>query len=335
MFLRNAWYQAAWADELQTGALLGRRLLDQPVVLFRDSTGAPRALEDMCSHRFAPLSKGQLREDRVVCGYHGLAFDGEGHCVHNPHGSPPGKGKVCSYPVLERHCALWIWMGDEDKADPALLPDLSFIDEAPAEGRVFGHMQMRANYLLLSDNILDLSHADYLHPTTLGGVITGSKMTVEEKDGTVFVNWWSADVEPPPFLSRAVPPGARADVWTEVLWAAPAIMLLRTDAVPTGAPRPPEDNTCALHSMTPETATTTHYFWNNSRKIDLEPGVSAALKENIDHIFRTEDKPMLEAQQERMGDRDFWSMHPTLLSVDNPAVRARRRLEKLIAEEKR
>lgn len=335
MFLKNAWYQAAWAHELQQETLLSRRLLDEPLVLFRDSAGVSHALEDMCPHRFAPLSRGQASNDGVVCGYHGLAFDGAGRCVHNPHGPVPGKARIRSYPVLERHQGVWIWMGEAEKADPALLPDLSFIDDAPAEGRIFGHMPMRANYLLLSDNILDLSHADYLHPTTLGGAITGSKMTIEEKNDTIFVNWWSADVNPPPFLSAAVPPGARADVWTEVLWSAPAVMVLRTNAVPTGVPRPPEDTDGALHSMTPETATTTHYFWNLSRKINLKPEFSAAFKDSVEHIFETEDKPMLEAQQERMGDRDFWSMHPALLSIDGPAVRARRRIQQLIAGERR
>ena len=331
MFLKNAWYQAAWAHELQEGTLLGRRLLDEPLVLFRDPAGVPQALMDMCPHRFAPLSKGQVTNGRVVCGYHGLAFNGEGRCVHNPHGPLPGKARIRSYPVLERHQGLWVWMGEADKADPALLPDLSFIDDAPAEGRIFGHLPMRANYLLLSDNILDLSHADYLHPMTLGGAITGAKMTVEEKNDTVFVNWWSADVNPPAFLSDAVPPGARVDVWTEVLWSAPAVMLLRTGAVPTGVPRPREDTQTALHNMTPETATTSHYFWNMSRTVNLEPEFSAALKSSAEHVFETEDKPMLEAQQERIGDRDFWSMQPMLLTVDGPAVRARRRLEHLIA----
>lgn len=335
MFLKNAWYQAAWADDLQQGALLSRRLLDEPLVLFRDSAGVPHALEDMCPHRFAPLSKGQVANDGIVCGYHGLAFNGEGRCTHNPHGPLPGQARVRSYPVIERHQGLWVWMGEADKADPALLPDLSFIDDAPAAGRVFGYMPTRANYLLLSDNILDLSHADYLHPTTLGGAITGSKMTVEEKNGTVFVNWWSVDVNPPPFLSGAAPPGARVDVWTEVLWSAPAVMLLWTGAVPTGVPRPSEDAVTALHNMTPETATTSHYFWNVSHQAKLEPEFAAAFKNTVQRIFETEDKPMLEAQQENMGDREFWSLQPMLLAVDGPAVRARRRLEHLIAEERR
>lgn len=335
MFLNNAWYQAAWSHELKEGGMLGRRMLNEPLTLFRDSVGAAHALEDMCPHRFAPLSKGKVSNDSVVCGYHGLAFNGEGRCVHNPHGPIPGKARIRSYPVLERHQALWVWMGDADKADRGLVPDLSFIDDSPPEGRIFGYIPTRANYLLLSDNILDLSHADYLHPTTLGGVITGSKVTIEETDGAVFVNWRSTDVEPPPAFKYQVPSGSRADMWTEVLWSPPAAMIIHTGAVPTGVPRPSDDTEAALHNMTPETATTTHYFFCMARKTNLEPEFTAFLKENIDHALVDEDKPMLEAQQERMGDRDFWSMHPMLLSIDSPSVRVRRRMEQLIAEEER
>lgn len=42
-YLRNTWYVAGWSDELKPDQLLPRRLLDQPVVLFRDDEGQARA----------------------------------------------------------------------------------------------------------------------------------------------------------------------------------------------------------------------------------------------------------------------------------------------------
>ncbi|MFX5351247.1 hypothetical protein ABTD19_17620, partial [Acinetobacter baumannii] len=79
---------------------------------------------------------------------------------------------VRAFPVVERHGAIWVWTGDAAKADPAVLPNLSSIDETPPLARITGYMPTAANYQLLSDNILDLSHADYLHPDTLGGINT-------------------------------------------------------------------------------------------------------------------------------------------------------------------
>ena len=74
-YLRNTWYMAAWDDEGVPGKPLARTLLDQPVAIFRTDDGAPAAVLDRCPHRFAPLSAGKVEAGRLVCGYHGLAFD--------------------------------------------------------------------------------------------------------------------------------------------------------------------------------------------------------------------------------------------------------------------
>ena len=125
-YLRNNWYQAAWASELSE-APLARTLLDEPIVFFRTGAGIA-ALQDRCPHRFAPLSAGRFQGGTVTCGYHGLTFDGSGRCVHNPYGPITEPMKVRSYPVAERHSAIWIWMGAQERADEALIPDVSFID---------------------------------------------------------------------------------------------------------------------------------------------------------------------------------------------------------------
>src|ERR1700679_24144 len=95
-YLRNNWYQAAWASEL-SDAPLARTLLDEPIVFFRTGAGIA-ALQDRCPHRFAPLSAGRFQGGTVRCGYHGLTFDGSGRCVHNPYGPITEPMKVRSYP---------------------------------------------------------------------------------------------------------------------------------------------------------------------------------------------------------------------------------------------
>jgi len=70
MFIRNAWYIAAWADELKEKPL-ARRICDDPIVLFRDQSGRPAALVDRCCHRSAPLSLGEVVAEGIQCGYHG------------------------------------------------------------------------------------------------------------------------------------------------------------------------------------------------------------------------------------------------------------------------
>ena len=57
--------------------------------------------------------------NRIQCPYHGLEYDKTGACVLQPHGNKniPSRARVKSYPVTEKHKAIWVWMGDKP-ADP-------------------------------------------------------------------------------------------------------------------------------------------------------------------------------------------------------------------------
>jgi len=100
MLLRNAWYIAAWADELGTQPV-ARRICNEPIVLFRDKQNRAAALTHRCCHRAAPLHLGTITEAGLQCGYHGLVFDGSGHCVAIPGQSRiPEDARVRSYPVV-------------------------------------------------------------------------------------------------------------------------------------------------------------------------------------------------------------------------------------------
>lgn len=338
-YLRNCWYMAAWPDELPAEGGLARTLLDEPVFLYRDAGGAAHALHDRCPHRFAPLSTGRIEGDAVVCAYHGLAFDGSGACVRNPHGPVVRALAVRSYPVVEAHRILWIWMGGPALADPAAIPDLAFLSAAPDTAFNKGYVNGKGHYQLFVDNILDLSHTDYLHPTTLGGgAITRTRAKVQERDdGGVAIQWHVFDDVPTPLFAQFLSPGTeRVDSWSEVDWSAPAVMKLASGAVATGAPREGGLSVDNVHVMTPETAGTTHYFFASTRSFGTDdPALNERIRTTRAHIFATEDEPMIAAQQERIGSADFWSLRPALLRTDEGAVKVRRRMDALIAAEAR
>lgn len=331
-YLLNRWYQAAFSEEVGETPL-ARTFLDVAVVLYR-AGDTIAALEDRCPHRFAPLSMGSVRDGAVVCGYHGLAFGTDGACKHNPHGKITAAMRVRAFPVVERHTAVWIWMGDAAKADAALIPDLGFIDRTPEAARIRFHIPTSANYRLVTDNLMDLSHADYLHPTSLGGVMTGAEVTTALKGETVVTEWINRDCLAPPRFHARVPPPQRADAWTEAVWHAPSVMVISTALVPAGTQRRGEDEVRALHSMTPETASTTHYFVCGTRGDRLDDvEYSERLRGMLANAFIHEDKPMLEAQQARLGNASFEACRPVLLAIDAGAVQVRRQLDRRIAAE--
>jgi vanillate O-demethylase monooxygenase subunit len=340
--LHNAWTVAAWSCELKPGELLARTLLDQPVVLYRDAAGRPRALLDRCPHRFAPLSMGQLCDGgaSVQCPYHGLRFDGSGACVHNPHGDGriPAAARVQSYPVVERWSALWIWMGEPARADAALIPEFAFNDpEHWAVGT--GSMVVDAPYEIEIDNILDLSHIEFMHPLFASDAVRRAEVTWEQ-DGDVV---WSrrfiaADREVPEFLRQAfqVPEGP-IDRWLHVRWNPPAVMALWAGGVAHG--RPPEQGIVSqqMHAFTPESAQRTHYFYSISFPREMGPLAEQLATQNVAALrvpFEREDKPIVEAVGRRMGGAALFDLRPVLLPGDAAAVRARRLLQAAIDKER-
>ena len=109
-FVRNAWYIAAWSEEIESG-LLARTIMNQPIVIYRDADGNVGALEDRCCHRGAPLTHGSVTDVGLQCGYHGLTFDTKGNCVDIPgQKNIPAQAQVRHFPLVERHQILWIWM---------------------------------------------------------------------------------------------------------------------------------------------------------------------------------------------------------------------------------
>jgi vanillate O-demethylase monooxygenase subunit len=164
-FLRNCWHVAAFAHELDAD-FLARRLLDQPVLLLRTAGGNIAALEDRCPHRLVPLSIGKRVWNAVQGGYHGTVVGSDGSCLRIPgQAHIPNNSATRTFPVLERFGLVWIWMGDPALADASLVPNLFWLDDAHWTAAK-GYIHMRADYPLVTDNLLDLSHETYIHQTS-------------------------------------------------------------------------------------------------------------------------------------------------------------------------
>lgn len=341
--LKNTWYAAGWSDEVGDDRLLSRQICGEQLVFVREDTGAVRAHRDRCPHRFAPLSLGRVCEGgRVIeCGYHGLRFDGAGKCVHNPHGDGqiPTAAVVKTFPVVDRWSLIWVWMGDAHLANADLIPAFPFLDTAHwAIGK--DSMEIDANYVLESDNILDLSHIQYLHPGSLGSGQAGEGKTVVTVEGnTVWSKRFVRDEILPDFLYQAagIPKGELCDRWLDVRWDPPSVMYLQADMGLAGQPRESSLQTPQAHIFTPAHEGKTHYFYALAVPKAIGPMAQEIASNNVAGLrapFLYEDKPMVEAQQRAIADRSFWEMKPVLLDIDAPAVRARRILERLIDGER-
>ena len=167
-FPLQQWYVAAFGSEVGRTPL-ARTVCNEPLVMFRRRDNSVAVLDDRCPHRFYQLSRGRLVDDDIECGYHGLRFDGMGACTHIPAQKqiPAGFG-VRSFPAAERSGLVYVWMGEQVRADRSLIPD--FPENGGAAWAASGALRhVEANYQLVVDNLLDLTHLTFVHKTTLAG----------------------------------------------------------------------------------------------------------------------------------------------------------------------
>jgi phenylpropionate dioxygenase-like ring-hydroxylating dioxygenase large terminal subunit len=210
-YVRNCWYIAGFADEA-TQQPFARTFLETSVVIYRGESGEPVALDNNCPHRFAPMDQGKVFGNLIQCPYHGLRFNGQGNCVSMPiGGEPPPRARLRAYPIAERHQLLWIWMGAAQAADPALIPDYAYLED-PGFGWFNGYLHVKGNYQLLVDNLLDLTHAEFMHPLlTSDGWSGRNEQTVTQDGDTIFISNLAHDDNILPIM-RQMRPDQPSDV---------------------------------------------------------------------------------------------------------------------------
>ncbi len=340
-FLRNCWYAAAWADEVGESPM-HRQYLGEDVVLYRIADGSIHALQDRCPHRFAPLSMGTVIGDQLQCAYHGLRFGIDGACVHNPHYEAlPAAARVRAFPLVERYGMLWIWMGDAP-ADPDMLPvEFAFLAN-PAFRAVSGYLHVAGNYQLVIDNLLDLTHAPYLHPAfAIPGVSTEERLKrtttelIREEARIIAKRWRLACPPNGPTRTLFGFDDPLMDSRSHMHWLPPSLIYFDAGAARLGEAEDAGLCLPALHAITPETDRTSHYFFAQARNMRLDDAhADEVLLGILRNAFINEDEPMIARQQARMGsETDVMALDPVLLKSDGAPVAARRSLAALIAAE--
>ena len=341
MFLKNCWYVAALDHELIDGKLLSRMVLGEHVLLYRGESGKIYALNDRCPHRGALLSRGRLEGDSVRCMYHGIRYAGTGKCLQIPgQDMIPPKLRVRSYPVEQRSHFIWVWMGDPEAADPALIVDLPYLTD-PAWKGIPAYLHYAANYLLIVDNLSDFSHLAFVHTGTLGGseeYAFVSKPTVIERLERGFrVERWHRNSDPPPFHKKVSrEKTVKVDRRNIATMLIPGVFIMETLFAPTGQDGQAgglagarEYRNCQF--MTPETERTTHFFWSYLNNFEgADSTVSVSLLASLIEGFM-EDKAIIERQQQTLDEDPGFQMLAIL--ADAPLAHFRRILSKLIDAE--
>lgn len=335
-FPMNAWYVAAWDAEVGR-KLLSRTICNEPMVLYRQTNGKAVALADACWHRLVPLSLGTLVGDEVRCGYHGLQFNAEGRCTHMPSQETINPSAcVRSYPIVERHRFIWVWPGDPALADPALIPDLKWMTDAQWAGD--GNMvEVKADYRLVLDNLMDLTHETYVHASSIGNeALAEAPFDAVHGETTATVRRWVLNEEAPAFWAAQLGKPGPVDRWQIIHFKAPSTIALDVGVAPAGSGAPEGDRSqgvgmWVIHIPTPSTEQHTYYFWCHMRNYRInEQRVTREVLQAAGGILH-EDETIIEAQQQamnRLPDREFYN-----LSIDAGSLWARRLIDQMIDKE--
>ena len=329
-FIFEEWYVAAFSDEVGP-KLIGRTILGRALVIFRRSDGKVVAMEDRCPHRSMPLSVGELQEDQIICAYHGIRFNSDGDCVHVPsQATCPKSMGVRTYPTYERGSVVWIWMGDEADAEIDRIPQQNWMTSGEWVTSK-GYLQLKASYVRLHENLLDLTHLSFLHAKSFGTPdYACAAYKTEINDGHYVV-------------MRDVVPTTLPRVWAEstgIKGKDQAARIVRSEFLSPAIHEVsvlfydctlPEDRRATFrirtaHLPTPETATTTHYFIVHGRNFAQDDNnMTEFMHQQLFTAF-PEDVTGLALQEEVLSRTPSDELYEFSLAADGPSVAMRRHL---------
>jgi len=174
--LMNQWYAIEFASRIKDGEPFPVTVLGEDLVIWRTpSTGEIVVQSDLCVHRGAMLSGGEIVDDCLRCPYHGWQYDTSGTCVRipaHPDNPIPKKARIDTYPAIERYGFIWAFLGDLPEAERPPAPELPIDDKPYASFGDYRAIEAEyhwdANYERVLENAVDIAHAPFVHRETFG-----------------------------------------------------------------------------------------------------------------------------------------------------------------------
>ncbi len=348
LYLKNCWYVAAWCHEIDIHQVYAITIINKPVMLYRKADGTLTAMADQCCHRHMPLSKGRLEGDDIRCMYHGLKFNPGGRCIEVPTmklsgDEVPAQFVVPVYPVAEKHDWIWVWLGDPDKADEALIPPTTGPDD-PDWFMHKGHLDYAAHYALINDNLTDLGHIAYTHQNSFAGGRSDAYFNqprVQKIDRGIRVTRWNTNAP-----RRGYQKG-EAEVYDQFMtydFIVPGVLMMFTgmyeagtaQAVDFGHPAEdmePDTASFTSQAVTPMSDASSRYFFSWGPRMSEHkenPQIVEGMWTLANKAFG-EDKETIEAQQVNVQ----WQTGAPMVSItdDRGPSLFRKVMDGLIREE--
>jgi phenylpropionate dioxygenase-like ring-hydroxylating dioxygenase large terminal subunit len=346
-FVSDTWYVAGLSGEFPVGKLTGQTIAGKPVVIWRDDAGKVVAFDGRCVHKRMPLKDGRLLADGTLeCAYHGFCYSSSGNCVRipsQPEGAIPSKAKLKSFPVIEQDGLVWLWPGDVDRTGHTRPPRTQEIGSDAWMSVSGTPLLVPANYRLLIENLLDITHFYPLHDGNVGD-LENSKIPVELTEPVIDGNRAVRTVrkvsgyKQPPFLADWFGYDIVDRVHSHALLS-PGVTRVEMVAAPPGQLGTSADRGYVLyHTHTPINSTSHVWRWCiNSRSEHRSPSdPTKSLAEEMAQNFpqvAAQDLWALERQQEMFALPDD-GYEEVNIRADRAVLLARKLLAAMEGEER-
>jgi nitrite reductase/ring-hydroxylating ferredoxin subunit len=162
------WFQIGWVGDVEAGEVKPLRYFDRHLVLWRDEQGGVHLQDAFCPHLGSHLGHGgKVVDCQIACPFHGWRFDAEGRNTLIPYSERTNaKGRLGTYPVLERNGLIMAWYHPEGVEPMWDVPEVpEFNDSEGYTPTVMRLYEVTAPWQELAENGVDSAHFRYVHNT--------------------------------------------------------------------------------------------------------------------------------------------------------------------------
>ncbi|MDY6065633.1 MAG: aromatic ring-hydroxylating dioxygenase subunit alpha [Finegoldia sp.] len=172
--IKNKWYGILPSKKVKKGDIVGIKRFGTNLVLFRTEDGKLSCLTDVCSHRGASLSQGNIKDNCIKCPFHGLEFNSQGECELVPalgieNQENLDRFNLKSYKVVEKFDIIFVFYGDDEEKSKEPAP-FDLLGEYIDDSFVYSELQdpWNTHYSRAIENQLDVVHLPFVHYNTIG-----------------------------------------------------------------------------------------------------------------------------------------------------------------------
>ena len=161
----EGWYFIASRKTIEKEKLFRKTWLGEEIVVWCNEDGEICVAEGTCPHlgsSLGPEAGGRVHDGRLVCPFHGFAYDVAGRCIATPYAPAPKSARLKVYETREIPGLVFAWWGSGGRSPQWDLP------ASPPTGRDWSDMEFWSVRFAghpqeTTENSMDLAHLRHVH----------------------------------------------------------------------------------------------------------------------------------------------------------------------------